>query len=342
MTFNPNETALLDSGIFGLPYSEEESELIIMSAPWEVTTSYGSGTSLGPKLIYDSSKQMDLCDLEFGMISDKKIFMETISEDEFNENLIIKRRAQTLVAKLSTGEPLNEKDQTEQEEINSLGSKFHEKIQWRAEKYLRKGKKVALVGGDHSSPLGLMKAISKKHPKWSLLHIDAHLDLRESYQGFKHSHASIIRNVIESEFPPQEVIALGIRDYCPEEFDFYKSHNNYHCYFDREVKKRLHMGETWYAICNEIAGHIKHPLYISFDIDGLNPFYCPNTGTPVPGGIEYDQMVTLLFLLRENKKKVIGFDLNEVSTGNPEWQDHLDSWDGNVGARILAKLCALI
>lgn len=342
MDFNPNETATLDSGIFGLPYSEDEADLIILAAPWEVTTSYGSGTSLGPKLIYDSSKQMDLLDIEFGLLSEKKIFMEKMSQEDFESNLNIKQKAQKIVAKISNGEEVTETDINIQNEINTACEQFHEKIQWRAEKYLRKNKKVALVGGDHSSPLGLMRAIGKKQKKWSLLHIDAHLDLRDSYQGFKHSHASIIRNILQSENPPEQVVALGIRDFCPEEFNYYKSHPNYHVYFDRDVKKRLHMGETWYNICNEISAKIKNPLYISFDIDGLNPFYCPNTGTPVPGGVEYDQMITLLFLLREHKKNIIGFDLNEVSTGNPEWRDFLDSWDGNVGARILSRLCAII
>lgn len=106
------------------------------------------------------------------------------------------------------------------------------------------------------------------------------------------------------------------------------------CIFDRDIKSRKYEGETWRDICNEIVSHLPPKIYVSFDIDGLDPRFCPNTGTPVPGGMELEEAIYLIRHAVRQGKQIIGFDLNEVACGT-------DEWDANVGARLLYRMANL-
>jgi agmatinase len=189
---------------------------------------------------------------------------------------------------------------------------------------------VALLGGDHSTPLGLMQALAEKHSSFGILHIDAHADLREAYEGFEYSHASIMFNAIKI---PQitHLVQVGIRDYCEAELRLIKSDNRISAFFDRDIKHRQFEGTTWASICDQIIDVLPKKVYLSFDIDGLDPKLCPNTGTPVPGGLELEQSIYLVEKLVYSGRTIIGFDLNEVAPGK-------DEWDANVGARLLYRL----
>ncbi|MCB0368452.1 MAG: arginase family protein [Bdellovibrionales bacterium] len=209
----------------------------------------------------------------------------------------------------------------------------------QSKKVLDSNKLLGLIGGDHSTPLGAIKAISEKYKNnFGILHIDAHADLRNSYQGFTQSHASIMYNVIHGDHRPKKLVQLGIRDFCEEEYDLIQSRPDVKTFFDIELKSRLLNGESWYQVCQTIINELPENIYISFDIDGLDPVFCPHTGTPVPGGLSIDQVFFLFNQLHKSNKKVIGFDLNEVSTGGAKLED-ASEWDGNVGARVLYKLC---
>ena len=189
------------------------------------------------------------------------------------------------------------------------------------------------------TPLGAIQAFSKKYKgDFAVLHFDAHADLRKAYQGFTHSHASIMYNVMTGTHKPKKLVQVGIRDFCEEEFDFIESRNDIRTFFDLDLKRRLMNGESWSQIANDIVKELPEKIYISFDIDGLDPVYCPNTGTPVPGGLQIEQVFYIFRLIAETGRKIIGFDLNEVSTGGLPLNKS-DEWDGNVGARILYKLC---
>ena len=201
---------------------------------------------------------------------------------------------------------------------------------------LKAGKKVGLVGGDHSTPLGFIKALSDIHPEFGVLQIDAHADLRKAYEGFTYSHASIMYNVLHEIPQVKKLVQVGIRDYCDEELEMSQQHQDrIKTYFDKDLKERQFEGDTWKNICEEIIAQLPQKVYISFDIDGLDPKLCPNTGTPVPGGFELDEVFYLFKTLRKSGKELIGFDLNEVSTG----QHTGDGIDSIVGARVLYKLC---
>jgi agmatinase len=195
---------------------------------------------------------------------------------------------------------------------------------------------VGLLGGDHSTPLGFFKAIGEKHGSFGILQIDAHFDLRESYEGFKYSHASVMYNALKEIPQLDKLVQVGIRDYGDNEWKIVcDSEFKVISYFDRELKDRMYEGQSWKEIAEEIVNHLPEKVYLSFDIDGLDPKLCPNTGTPVMGGLESEQVFYILRKIIQSGRKLIGFDLNEVGVSTTEW-------DENVGARILYKLCNLL
>lgn len=226
-----------------------------------------------------------------------------------------------------------------QKKINQASVQLNEQVYQQSKQVLDQGKFCGVIGGDHSSPFGLIKALSEKHSNLSLLQIDAHMDLRISYQGYKYSHASIMYNVL-NELKPHSLVQMGIRDFCPQEQQFASEKENVHTFYDSQVSMQLAQGQSWKTIVAEALSHLSENVYISFDIDGLTPDLCPQTGTPVPGGLSFSQMESLLYLLSKSNKNIVGFDLCEVSPGfKPK---SFDCWDANVGARVLFKLAGAL
>ena len=334
-TFDPNSTANLTDGIFGLPFDEDFAQLVILPVPWEVTTSYGKGTASGPQQIWDESGQVDLFDLELGNIFEKGIFCREVPASIQALNQELKPLAEAVQTQLAEGSTPEQYEQL-QKRVNE-GSRFlNQWLYQEAKNLLSEHKIPAVLGGDHSSPYGLIQAVSEKYGgQFGILHIDAHADLRKAYQGFEFSHASIMYNVMAGPAAPQKLVQVGIRDFCEEEFLFIQeSAGRIKTYFDWDLKKRQFGGESFAHLAREIVGHLPENVYISFDIDGLDPSFCPNTGTPVPGGLTFDQAIYLFREIRESHRRIVAFDLNEVSAG-----DAKDSvWDAIVGARMLYKL----
>jgi agmatinase len=134
----------------------------------------------------------------------------------------------------------------------------------------------------------------------------------------------------------KKLVQVGIRDFCDEEFDYtVNSNNRIITFFDKDIKERMYEGQIWKAIADEIISHLPQNVFISFDIDGLDPKLCPHTGTPVQGGFETEQIFYLFKKILQSGRKLIGFDLVEVGVSRTEW-------DENVGARCLFKLCNLL
>jgi agmatinase len=326
---------LSSAGLFGVEVSRTQAHVVLQQVPWEVTTSYGSGTSLGPKAILEASPQLDLFDIEFGEAYQAGFFLQDADPQIRDANLSLKPVAQQIIAEWEEAGELSANTRKLVDEVNAGSAKMVSKVYEDAVKILKEGKIPGLIGGDHSTPLGAIKAVCEKYEgKVGVLHVDAHADLRLAYQDFQHSHASIMRNVCALKVPPEKLVQVGIRDFCKEEYDFIQETPRMKTYFDRPVKARLLKGESWGSICDEIIKNLPQNVYVSFDIDGLSPEFCPSTGTPVPGGLSFDEAVHLLGALGRSGRKIVGFDLNEVAP-NPDGGE----WDGNVGARILFKMC---
>lgn len=328
-SFDSNAPAAKDSGIFGLPFTPEEARLVLVPVPWEATTSYGGGTSKGPQAILQASKQVDLFDIDLGNFFEAGIAMLPESRDVHQWNKKAKKAAQSII------EALCERKQPSAEdlrEVNQLSLKINDYTYQTTKHWLGQGKYVGLVGGDHSTPFGCIQAFLEKYPEMGILHIDAHADMRNAYEGFEDSHASIMYNVI-TKTPLKKLVQVGIRDFCAEEYDFiYANPEKIHTFFDAQLTEKKMQGQSWSTLCEAIIEKLPHEVYVSFDIDGLDPRFCPHTGTPVPGGLEFSEVLFLFKKLIQSGRKIIGFDLNEVAPGETEW-------DANVGARLLYKLC---
>jgi agmatinase len=224
---------------------------------------------------------------------------------------------------------------------NQLGGDLNEWLRAEVERWLDRGKFVGVVGGDHSVSFGIIQALARRHPKLGILHFDAHADLRAAYEGFTWSHASIMYNVATHIPEVERIVQVGIRDVGQGEVDFIEaSDGRIISHFEPDAAAMRFTGESWGDQCARIVAGLPREVHVSFDIDGLDPVYCPHTGTPVPGGLSFAQATFLLRVLGESGKKIVGFDLTEVAPGNParESPDPKDEWDGNVGARILYKM----
>lgn len=330
MAFDPDAPAAAASGIFGLPHSADEAGVILIPVPWDATTSYRPGTARGPAAILRASKQVDLYDVETGEPYAAGIHM--LDEDPRITKLAAEARAAAepvIQAGGAEGGELGEKLAV----ANELSVELNRWVRAETEMWLERGKVVGIVGGDHSAPFGAIAALVARHRDMGILHIDAHADLRQAYEGFTYSHASIMYNVM-TELGVKRLVQVGIRDVGAAELAFIReAGGRIVTHYEPDLAALRFGGESWADQVARIVAALPDEVYISFDIDGLDPVYCPNTGTPVPGGLSFAQALYLLRALGESGRRIVGFDLNEVAPGGPN-----DEWDGNVGARLLYKI----
>src|SRR6266480_2822613 len=336
--FNPNSVGNPNNNIFGLPFTEEEARLIILPVPWEVTVSYTAGTARSSEHIFKASLQVDLFEPEWNDAWKQGFFMRSPDKKVLLKSDYLRKEAELYIDYISKGEAVEKNSFMckSLRDINDGSVYLNNWVYQQTSDLLKKGKLVALLGGDHSTPLGYMKAIADQYPGFGILQIDAHFDFRKGYEGFTYSHASIMYNALNEIPQITKLVQLGTRDYCQEEWDFARSNSNrVTSYFSDDLEARQFEGETWKEITDIIISKLPENIYLSFDIDGLDPKLCPNTGTPVYGGLEIEQVYYLLKKMVASGRKLIGFDLSEVGVGESDW-------DANVGARILFKLCNML
>ncbi|MEK7233704.1 MAG: agmatinase family protein [Elusimicrobiota bacterium] len=336
LDFDPNSAADEEAGVFGLPHEEKDAALVLVPVPWEATTSYGGGTSKGPAAILKASGQVDLFDSEVHRPYEPGIFMRTESKEVRAWNKTAKTAARKIIKAGGRIEG-NKNLQQALKITNELGGKLNDWVYREAKDLMDAGKIAGIVGGDHSVPYGAFQAAAEKHGDFGLLHFDAHSDTRVAYEGFTWSHAAIMYNAMENIPQISKIIQVGIRDFCEQEHKFIRSlGQRARVFYDRDLATRRFAGEPWTKTAGEIAASLPQQVWITFDIDGLDPKLCPHTGTPVPGGLDLAQAVHLIGLVARSGRKIIGFDLNEVSPA----PGGRDEWDANVGMRLLYKLIA--
>lgn len=328
--FDPDGIGLADSGIYALPFTIDEAQVVLIPAPWGVTVTIGEGTQDGPKAVIDASKQIDYYHSSYGKDA-WKIGLAMLPyhewEDVYQKGLKLRKEVEEYLVGLENSKT----DQALAERINAECAEFHARIEAEANQQLDKGKLVGLFGGDHSTPLGLIKALASRHEDFAVLQIDAHPDLRKDYEGFTFSHASIMTNVLKI---PQvkKIVQVGIREFSGEEHDvIVGSNGRVKTFFDEDIKDRQYNGDTWKSIVDDIVKELPQNVYISFDVDGLKPTLVPNTGTPIPGGLEFSESMYLIKTIAKSGRKIIGFDVNEVSPG-------VTVIDANVGVFVLWNL----
>lgn len=249
----------------------KDSQIVIISAPLEKTVSYGKGTSIGPTEILKASHYVEFYD------------------EEQKRELCFEKGICTL-------EPMN---------LQKLSiEKALQKINKEVAKHIDEGKFVVTLGGEHSLSAAPIIAFHERFPNLSILQIDAHSDLRDSYEGSKYSHASVMARVAEFN---TNIVQVGIRAQCIEEVEL-KKKKGIKTFYAREIKMGMY-GEKWQE---QVAKNLTENVYITFDVDGFDPSLLPATGTPEPGGLFWDETMDLLKIVGMDKN-IVGFDVVELA-----------------------------
>ncbi|MDO9528084.1 MAG: agmatinase [Syntrophales bacterium] len=255
---------------FGGLYSEyssfENATFVVVPVPYDLTTSYQAGARNGPSAIIDASCQMELYDEEL--------------------------RVETYLSGIHTLSPL---------EVEAGGpEKMIETVRERIAYILSFDKIPVIIGGEHSISLGSVQAMKEKYPTLSVLHLDAHADMRNSYQGTPFSHACVSRRI--SEICP--VVQVGIRSMSAEEATFIKE--NGIKIFPPDF---LHENPL---LEREICKNLSKDVYLTIDLDVLDPSIMPAVGTPEPGGVCWNDLTRLIKEV-SNNCKIRGFDIVELA-----------------------------
>lgn len=333
--FNPDGVGRKGS-LFGLPFTEETASVVILPVPWEVTVSYGAGTAGGPMAVWEASPQIDYFLADIPEAWKIGLAMAPIPVDWAELSAQLRARTEPYIAWLErdeAGGALPDAYVRLLHDLEVAGRRLRDWLAGQAASHLEQGRLVGVLGGDHSTPLGLMAALAQRHPAFGILQIDAHADLRVAYEGFRYSHASIMTNALEL---PQvsRLVQVGLRDFSASEAQVVAdSGGRIVAFTDQALKEERFAGKTWQEQCGEIVAALPQHVYISFDIDALDPKLCPHTGTPVPGGFELEEVCYLIKQVVRSGRRLIGFDLCEVAPGE-------DEWDGNVGAWALYRLAS--
>ena len=206
MTFDPNGVGIANGNLFGFPVTEQEANLVIIPIPWDATASYGKGTSKGPQAILDASTQLDFYHPKLDKAYETKVFMTEISSEwqEINDRLC--SEGCDYIAFLEDGGVVDNHPKYQQFllEINAASNALKENLKSRAKELIAQGKIVAVLGGEHSTPLGLIEALNETGKEFGVLQIDAHADLREAYEGRHDPRVAHARNVASREYAAPE------------------------------------------------------------------------------------------------------------------------------------------
>lgn len=254
--------------------SLEKSQAVILSAPYEASVSYGKGTKKGPKAIINSSHFVEFYD------------------DEFDNELCFEKGIAT-VKELDFGK---------------LKNKAAMDFLYNKVKTVLNLKKFCIVlGGEHSISLAPIKAHHEVYKNLSVLHFDAHSDLREKYHNNPYSHASVMARVCEF-LDPKKIVQVGIRAQCVEESRFIKE-NKINTFYATAIRTGKH-GKNWQK---EIAKKLTSNVYVTFDVDYFDPAIMPSTGTPEPNGFLWDETMQIFREMKKLGKNIVGFDVVELA-----------------------------
>lgn len=335
-TFNPNAASNPLLNIFGLPFSKENAELIILPVPWEATININAGTARCMDPIFEAGLHFDLHFHESPDIWKRGIHMLPNNTDLLLKSDYLRKEAELLVDYTCKGASVQQSEFMKQnlQDLNQGGVYIYDWVYDHTIDLITKENKiVGLLGGAQSICVGYLKALSEIYSEISVLQIDAHCDLRTSFQGFSYSHASCMHNVCVDDNHVTKIVQVGIRDYCEEEAKYVNAHKDLiKTFFQEEMDTQMFNGKSWDQITDDIVSQLSENVYISFDIDGLDALNCPNTSMPIAGGMQFSQVTYLLKKIAKSGKKIIGFDLSEVGVGSSKI-------DANVGARALWYLC---
>lgn len=334
--FDPSAAAPEDSGIFGLPHGESDATVHVVPVPFDATTSYRKGTARGPDAVFRASKQVDLFDVLTGKPYEAGIVLLPEDPRIVALNAEASELAQPIIDVGGVDDGTREFENA-LARVNAIGDEVNAIVESICSRAIAAGKLVGVLGGDHSTPFGAFAAAAKRWPGLGLMHFDAHADLRVAYEGFTWSHASIFHNAMTRIPGIARLLQVGLRDLSEPEYDAIRhSGGRIQAMFDVDWAFARAEGANLRALVRRSIECLPEHVWVSFDVDGFDPALCPNTGTPVPGGLSFNEAMLWLDELAKSGRTIVGFDVNEVSPGDAS--SELDSWDAVVGARLLYRL----
>ena len=340
--FDP-DAPITNGKLFGLPHTRNEAQVVVVGVPFDATSSNGVGSSAGPAAIRAASAQTDLFDRRFGAVWQRGVHMLEIEDEIVRLTADTRKLTAPIIEKGGPGEH----DCAAIDRIDKACERVEAFVHDHVRSILDEDKIPAVLGGEHSVSLGAIRACAEARGPIGVLQIDAHMDLRESYLGMRYSHASVMYNVMTSLPMVTKLWLVGVRDYCEGESVLVdqlnrESPGRVEVFYDDDIADHLAEGESWSTLCRRIVTALPERVYVTVDIDGLDPSLCPNTGTPVPGGLSWAQLSLLFDELHRSRSRVVGFDLVEVSPGDDDSGGsggRGGEWDANVGARVLYRMC---
>jgi agmatinase len=340
-SFNPESVGQKgEDYLFGMPPAEHPA-VQVFGLPWDLSSSFRRGSAKSPKAIQELSDQIDLYDPNFPGAWKAGFALKHLDDHDFwpDQNQIhsLRDKLSAHREQLEGGGAGNEKTQ---QEINQITHQIHLRLKDLTTSCLEADQIPAILGGDHSCPLGAYQAALGKYPDLAIIQIDAHADLRPAYEGLEHSHASIMHNALESGLSQLKIV--GLREASPAELKRCKEDERISSLEDYEIANALSEGKTWAEIIHPLINNLPEHIWISLDIDGLDVSLSQHTGTPVPGGLSWHQL-QYLFSQLAARHKIIGFDLCEIRALDLDLQSEgkVESWDAILGARLLFRLCSL-
>lgn len=318
-------------GIYGLDSTPEEARTVLVPVPFDATATYGVGTAAGPAAILEASRYVDLDDPQVGTPWRSGIAMLDIPAEVEAWNAEAREEVDSARAARAAGEPPAE---AAIRRVDALTGEVDRRVESTVAGWLQRGKLVGTVGGDHGVAFGSIAAHARARPGLGVLQVDAHADLRRAYQGFEGSHASVMYRVQRDLDEVAKLVQVGLRDLCSEERRLIDaSEERIVAFYDVDLARGRIEGEPFAHRAERIVEALPEEVYVSLDVDGLDPSLAPHTGTPVPGGLGFHELSWLLGEVARSGRRLVGFDLVEVAPG-PEG----DHWDADVGSRLLYKL----
>ncbi|MBQ2365284.1 MAG: arginase family protein [Alistipes sp.] len=336
--FNPNGVIPDNGNYFGFPVEPNDAALVLLSAPWDATTSMRVGSSYAPDAIIEASRRIDLYDpvspdswrkgvatapidytiqdLSLNLHSDAERVMKLHDELGMSvlENIIYTRSLRR---------------------VNEGMAEMNKNIYAQSAEWVNKGKIVGLVGGDQSTSYGLVKAIGQKYGEFGMLHIDSKVNLRDKFCGFDFSYASIMHDLLRDVEQIKSLVSVGVREFSPIEWQRAQENERVKLFTGQQIWSSHFEGVNWSTICNQIIAELPEKVYIALDIDGLTMDCSPHTGTIISGGLRFPEVVYLLDKLVNSGRQIVGFDLSGVVPC------HNDKVDALVAARLLFKMCGI-
>lgn len=332
------DDAVGDGGFyFGDKSQPADADIVIVSAPWSVTSDFGRGATYTPDAVIDASIEGNLYDATTGVSVEGRIATAEIDYNIQESSEHLGREAERMAHHaVAANAVIGEYAARKIAHINEGFAEMHASIYKQALHWASQGKCVAVVGGDHSVAFGAVKAIAECHNGVGVLFIDAHADFAGKGELYNYSHRSIARNIVEEIPAVERLVEVGVRDIDKAEAEMLAAAGKVDLFLAERLGARRFEGESWGSLCREMVERLPHKVYVSFDVDALKIEFCNNTNAPVPGGMTFDEAIYLINAIVESGREIVGFDISEVVS-------KLDNkMDAIVAARMLAKLCMAV